>query len=167
MSTRGILSLGCLVAVAAIFGGCRIPIDRSVGPVIGDFSGRTGSASVGVSYQEQYTVHDAFSLSLGYANPWDHDAVAFQADLTSFGRIPEASQTTLYVGLGLGMASWTADSPTEHDVDCWLRAPLGVTRRFALDNGELFLEAALTLGLDTYEAPLIRYVGGVRWKIGL
>ena len=166
MNVKHLSVFAAAVSAGAIVAGCTMPVDRSIGPIVGDFNGSHQSASVGVSYKEQYSVHDAFSLSLGYANPRDYDALVFQADLVSFGRIPEASQTTMYVGLGMGLATWTADSPTSHDIDFWLRVPIGVLRRFALDNGEVFFELAPTLGLNHYDS-VIGFGGGVRWKIGL
>ena len=171
MSTRhsllagaaGVALAGCMIA------GCAMPIDRSLGAFTGDFmfTKETTSATIGVSYKEQYRTHEAYVLSLSYSNPRDWDALVLRADLISYGRIPEAGGSATYVGFGLGLASWTADSPTGHASDFWLRIPIGMQRRFLMDNGEVFLELAPQLGLDGYfDYSTITFGGGVRWKIG-
>ena len=158
-------SIAMVVTAGALAGGCVRPIDSSLGVAIGDFNARYNSMSGAVSYKQQYGVHEAFVVSAGYANPWDWDATTVQADLISFGRIPEGGESVVYVGFGLGLAMWTADSPTGHDVDFWLRVPLGVQRRTSADNGEFFFEGALALGLDHYEPPFITFGFGLRRTI--
>ncbi len=158
-------SIFVLLAAGAFAAGCTRPIDSSLGVVVGDFSVDYGSAAVAASYKQQYTIHEAFVVSAGYANPWDWDATTLQADFISFGRIPEASESVVYVGFGLGLAVWGEDSPTGHDVDFWLRVPIGVLRRSSEDNGEFFIEAAVALGLDNYTAPFITYGVGLRRTI--
>ena len=166
-------SFAALAAAVALSGlgaaGCSGSIDRAVGVIAGDFNGRHGSATAGASYKDQFATHQAVDLTLAYANPDDFDAIVLHADFVTFGRIPEAGGTTAYVGFGLGMAMWTDDSPTERDMDFWLRAPTGFARRFWSDTGEVFFEAALQLGFDSYsdDCPFIVYGGGVRWKVGM
>lgn len=158
-------SIFMLLAAGAFAGGCVRPIDKSLGVAIGDFNVPQNSMAASVTYKQQYDVHEAFVVSAGYANPWDWDAATLQADLISFGRIPEASESVVYVGFGLGLAMWTADSPEDRDVDVWLRVPLGVLRRSSADNGEVFVEGALALGLDNYSPPFITYSIGLRRTI--
>ncbi len=169
MNARRSLSSAAQVAAVAVAGlwtgACIPPPDQTLGLVLGDFSTKYSSATVGVSYKQQYSVRDAFALSFAYSNPGDWDALALRADVMSFGRIPEASQSTVYAGLGLGMATWTADSPTGQPFDVWIRLLVGVNRRFFADNGEVFIEVAPEFWLPPFPST-IGLTFGLRYKIG-
>ncbi len=170
MNARRSLSSAALVAAVAVAGlwagACVPPLDQTLGVVIGDFSARHSSMTAGVTYKQQYSVRDAFAVSLAYSNPGDWDALALRADVMSFGRIPEANSSTVYAGFGLGVARWTADSPTGNDFDWWIRLLVGVNRRFYADNGEVFIELAPEFAFDARFPSTIGFTGGVRFKIG-
>ncbi len=169
MNARRSLSFAALIAAVAVAGlwagACAPPPDQTLGMVVGDFSAKHSSMTAGVTYKQQYSVRDAFAVSLAYSNPRDWDAVALRVDVMSFGRIPEANQSTVYAGFGLGMATWTADSPTGQQVDLWLRLLVGVNRRFFADNGEVFVEVAPEFWGDPFPST-IALTFGLRYKIG-
>lgn len=169
MNARRSLSSAALVAAVAVAGlwtgACVSPLDQTIGVVGGDFNTQYSSMTAGVTYKQMYSVRDAFAVSLAYSNPRDFDALALRADVMSFGRIPEASQSTVYAGFGLGMATWTADSPTGQPVDLWIRLLVGVNRRFFADNGEVFIEVAPEFWFEPFPST-IAFTVGLRYKIG-